>query len=151
MIERSKHYYDKDRNLPYKENTKETLRYFTLSEFDCNCGGENCKGDKMDKDFLIKLDEARHLANQSFQINSGMRCNDYQEDLRRRGYKTAKKGASPHLKGIAADISVTDSRSRWIVLNSLLLAGFVRIGIADTFIHVDLAKANKTQNCVWTY
>jgi len=150
MIERSKHYYDKDRNLPYKENTKETLRYFTLSEFDCNCGGENCKGDKMDKDFLIKLDEARHLANQSFQINSGMRCNDYQEDLRRRGYKTAKKGASPHLKGIAADISVTDSRSRWIVLNSLLLAGFVRIGIADTFIHVDLST-EKSQNVIWTY
>ena len=150
MIARSKNYYDKNRNLPYKEKTIENLRYFTLSEFNCGCGGDNCKGDKMDKDFLIKLDEARHIANQSFKINSGVRCDDYQEELRKRGYKTAKKGQSPHLKGLAADISVTDSSSRWVVINSLLLAGFTRIGIADTFIHVDLSSI-KTQKCVWTY
>ena len=127
-------------------------RYFDLKEFDCNCGGDNCKGDKMNKEFLIKLDEARHLANTSFRINSGMRCDAYQEDLRKSGYKKAKKGTSPHLKGLAADISVKDSRQRYIVINSLLLAGFTRIGIADTFIHVDLSTyEGHRQNVIWTY
>jgi len=148
MIERSKHYYDKDRNLPYKENTKENLRYFTLSEFDSpDLEGS---GSNMKNKFLIKLDEARHLAGIPFKINSGFRTaahNQYLLDSPK--YKASKTSA--HLDGLAADISVTDSRSRWIVINSLMLAGFVRIGIADTFIHVDLAKANKTQNCVWTY
>ena len=55
-----------------------------------------------------------------------------------------------HKKGLAADISVRDSRSRYIVLNSLLLVGFKRFGIADTFIHVDLDTERK-QNIIWTY
>ena len=147
MIERSKHYYDKDRNLPYKENTKETLRYFTLSEFDSpDLEGS---GSNMKQTFLTKLDEARHLAGISFKINSGFRTeahNQYLLDSPK--YKASKTSA--HLEGLAADISVTDSKSRWIVINALVLAGFTRLGISGTFIHVDLSKT-KTQNCVWTY
>jgi uncharacterized protein YcbK (DUF882 family) len=101
---------------------------------------------------MVKLDEARHLANIPFKITSGYRTEAYQDDLTRRGYKTAKKGTSPHLKGLAADISVKDSRQRYIVINSLLLAGFTRIGIADTFIHVDLSTyEGHRQNVIWTY
>ena len=54
------------------------------------------------------------------------------------------------MKGLAADISVTDTRSRWVVVNSLLLVGFTRIGIAGTFIHVDL-DTEKSQEVIWTY
>ena len=125
-----------------------TLKYFKLSEFDSpDLKGS---GSNMNYTFLEKLDQARGLAGIPFKITSGFRTEAYQDDLTRRGYKTAKKGTSPHLKGLAADISVKDSRQRYIVINSLLLAGFTRIGIADTFIHVDL-DTEKSQNVIWTY
>ena len=125
-----------------------TLKYFKHSEFNCNCGGEDCKGEKMNYAFLDKLDRARGLADIKFKITSGFRCKEYNEDLIKRGYKASRN--SSHLKGLAADISVKDSKSRFIVINSLLLAGFTRLGIADTFIHVDL-DTDKTQNVIWTY
>ena len=125
-----------------------TLKYFKLSEFDSP--DEVGSSSKMNYTFLEKLDQARGLAGIPFKITSGFRTEAYQDDLTRRGYKTAKKGTSPHLKGLAADISVKDSRQRYIVINSLLLAGFTRIGIADTFIHVDL-DTEKSQNVIWTY
>ena len=124
------------------------LKYFKLSEFDSL--DEVGSGSKMNYTFLEKLDQARGLAGIPFKITSGFRTEAYQDDLTRRGYKTAKYGTSPHLKGLAADISVKDSRQRYIVINSLLLAGFTRIGIADTFIHVDL-DTEKSQNVIWTY
>ena len=147
MTKHSKHYYDTDRNMPHKENKEQTLRYFNLNEFDSP--DEVGSGKNMKKVFLIKLDEARHIAEIPFKINSGFRTaahNQYLLDSPK--YKASKTSA--HLDGLAADISVTDSRSRWIVINALLLAGFTRIGIASSFIHVDLSKT-KTQNCVWTY
>ncbi len=126
-----------------------TLTYFKHSEFNCNCGSEDCKGEKMNYAFLDKLDRARGLAEIPFKITSGFRCKEYNEDLIRRNFKASRN--SSHLKGLAADISVKDSKSRFIVINSLLLAGFTRIGIADTFIHVDLDIEEKTQNVIWTY
>tara|TARA_R100000664_G_C2709636_1_gene106924 strand:+ start:147 stop:533 length:387 start_codon:yes stop_codon:yes gene_type:complete len=127
-----------------------TLKYFKLSEFDSpDLKGS---GSKMNYTFLEKLDQARGLAGIPFKITSGFRTEAYQDDLTRRGYKTAKKGTSPHLKGLAADISVKDSRQRFIVINSLLLAGFTRLGIGDNFIHVDLSTyEGHRQNVIWKY
>tara|TARA_R110000824_G_scaffold156746_1_gene329951 strand:+ start:220 stop:594 length:375 start_codon:yes stop_codon:yes gene_type:complete len=123
-----------------------TLKYFTRSEFDSpDLEGS---GDKMSIEFLELLDEAREIAEIPFKINSGFRTQAYHDSLTKRGYKTDKN--SPHKKGLAADISVTNSRNRWVVLNSLLLVGFTRFGIADTFIHVDLDTERK-QNIIWTY
>ena len=121
-----------------------TLKYFKLSEFNCPFLNDQ----KMNYTFLEKLDEAREIAEIPFKITSGYRTKEYNEDLIKRGYKASRN--SSHLKGLAADISVKDSKSRFIVFNSLLLAGFTRIGIADTFIHVDL-DTDKTQNVIWTY
>tara|TARA_Y100000356_G_scaffold109993_1_gene96684 strand:+ start:331 stop:717 length:387 start_codon:yes stop_codon:yes gene_type:complete len=127
-----------------------TLKYFKLSEFDSpDLEGS---GSNMNYTFLEKLDQARGLAGIPFKITSGFRTEAYQDDLTRRGYKTAKKGTSPHLKGLAADISVKDSRQRFIVINSLLLAGFTRLGIGDNFIHVDLSTyEGHRQNVIWKY
>ena len=127
-----------------------TLKYFKLSEFDSP--DKVGSGSNMNYTFLEKLDQARGLAGIPFKITSGFRTEAYQDDLTRRGYKTAKKGTSPHLKGLAADISVKDSRQRFIVINSLLLAGFTRLGIGDNFIHVDLSTyEGHRQNVIWKY
>ena len=128
-----------------------TLKYFKLSEFDSpDLEGS---GSNMNYTFLEKLDYARGLAMDGekevpFIITSGYRTKEYNKDLIKRGYKASRN--SSHLKGLAADISVKDSRQRFIVINSLLLAGFTRLGISDTFIHVDL-DTEKSQNVIWTY
>ena len=122
-----------------------TLTYFKHSEFDSpDLEGS---GSNMNYEFLEKLDKAREIAEIPFKITSGYRTKEYNEDLIKRGYKASRN--SSHLKGLAADISVKDSKSRFIVFNSLLLAGFTRIGIADTFIHVDLDH-DKTDS-IWLY
>mgnify|MGYP001090056888 CR=1 FL=1 len=98
--------------------------------------------ENMDVDFLAKLDEARELAGIPFKINSAYRSPEHPLSI--------KNPSSSHIKGLAVDISVTNSRQRFIVLNALLDVGFTRIGIADTFIHVDLSK-DKSQQVIWTY
>jgi len=99
--------------------------------------------DKMDKTFLLRLDEARERAGIPFIINSGYRTPEHNA-------KIGGKPNSSHLKGLAVDISVTNSRQRFIILNALLDVGFTRIGIADTFIHVDL-DSEKSKEVIWTY
>jgi len=99
--------------------------------------------DKMDKTFLLRLDEARERAGIPFVINSAYRTPEHNA-------KIGGKPNSSHLRGLAVDISVTNSRQRFIVLNALLEVGFTRIGIADTFIHVDLDN-EKSKEVIWTY
>ncbi len=97
---------------------------------------------KMDKDFLAKLDKAREYAKMPFVINSAYRSPDHPESI--------KNPSSSHIKGLAVDIKATDSRTRYKVLDALMSVGFNRIGIADTFIHVDDDK-DKSSNVIWTY
>jgi len=97
---------------------------------------------KMDKDFLAKLDKAREFAKVPFVINSAYRSPEHPESI--------KNPTSSHIKGLAVDIRTTDSRTRYKVLNALIHVGFNRIGIADTFIHVDDDK-DKSQQVIWTY
>lgn len=99
--------------------------------------------DNMCVHFLDKLDEARELSGIPFHINSALRT---PEDNKRVGGSPN----SSHLKGLAVDISTKDSITRFKVLNALIKVGFTRIGIADTFIHVDLDK-DKSQQVIWTY
>ena len=106
-------------------------------------------GENMKDEFMELLQDARTIAECSFRITSGFRTQAYHDDLGRRGYKTSKS-RSAHQDGYAADISCTDTKSRWLIINSLLLAGFNRIGIASNFIHVD-NHPDKTQNRIWTY
>ena len=97
---------------------------------------------KMDKDFLAKLDDAREFAGIPFFINSAYRSPEHPESI--------KNPTSSHIKGLAVDIRVRDSKTRYIVLDALMHVGFNRIGIADTFIHVDEDR-NKSCGVIWTY
>ena len=99
--------------------------------------------ENMNVDFLAKLDEAREFAGIPFIINSAYRSPEHNA-------KIGGKPNSSHLKGLAVDIKATDSRTRFLVLEALISVGFNRIGIADTFIHVDLSK-DKSQQVIWTY
>jgi len=120
--------------------------YFKYHEFDSPL--QEGSGQLMDKGFLYMLNNARHIANIPFEITSGYRIEADIERLEKEGYKVSRN--SSHLKGLAADIACTDSVTRYIIIDALLKAGFNRIGIAKTFIHVD-NDLDKAQNCIWTY
>ena len=122
------------------------MKYFTYSEFDSP--DVDGSGQMMDKEFLSMLDAAREIYGKPRVITSGFRTENYNEELRKRGYKAS--GKSSHLKGLAADIGCTNSPDRWDLLDSLMKAGFNRIGIANTFIHVDI-DPDKPPFLIWTY
>jgi zinc D-Ala-D-Ala carboxypeptidase len=122
------------------------LRYFTLKEFDSpDLPGS---GAHMNDNFLELLDKARDIAGIPFKITSGFRTPEYNRSLKKRGYQVATY--SSHLKGLAADIAVSNSANRLIIIESLLYVGFRRLGIGSNFIHVDLDGA-KVQDLIWIY
>jgi hypothetical protein len=98
--------------------------------------------ENMDKDFLFVLDEAREFAGIPFVINSAYRSPNHPLSV--------KNPTSSHIKGLAVDIKATDNATRFKIVEGLISVGFTRIGIADTFVHVDL-DFNKRQNIIWTY
>lgn len=97
----------------------------------------------MDYDLLMLLDQAREDAGVPFVINSAYRCEKH----------NAKVGGvkdSSHMYGFAVDIGALTSRSRYRIIASLLAVGAQRIGIANTFVHVDVDD-DKPQYVAWTY
>lgn len=122
------------------------MRYFTYAEFDSPDKPKS--GEMMDPDFLAMLDEARDCAGVPFIITSGFRTVAYNQQLIKEGYPASKN--SSHLLGLAADIYVTDSQLRFVIIDALLEVGITRIGIASNFIHCD-TDPNKPQHRIWVY
>lgn len=120
---------------------KMELKHFSYEEFASPDVPHS--GSYMDDDFLSMLDNAREIAGIPFKINSGYRTIEH-------NYEAGGKPNSSHIVGKAADISVKGSRQRWIITEALIQAGFNRIGIAKTFIHVD-SDDTKDANVIWTY
>jgi uncharacterized protein YcbK (DUF882 family) len=116
------------------------MKYFNRDEFACNCG---CGDNNTDAQFIAKLSAARHRAGIPFVISSGYRCIIHNKAV-------GGKKDSAHRHGVACDIHVADSRSRYKILESLLHLGFHRIGVAKTFIHVD-NDISKDKKVVWVY
>lgn len=107
------------------------LRHFTLDEFDSKDrdGSGKGTGKRMRESTLKMLDEAREFAGVPFPINSGVRTFAHNKHI-------GGVANSSHLGGWAADIGVTPA-TRDQVLYGVRKAGFIRIGIYPTFIHVD--------------
>ena len=121
------------------------FRNFSYDEFDSPL--QEGSGQLMSNELITMLDDARDLAGVSFKITSGYRVESDIQRLKKAGYKVSAK--SSHLKGLAADIAC-DNSTRFKILDSLLKVGFNRIGIANSFIHVDI-DPDKTPFTIWTY
>lgn len=115
--------------------------FFEYGEFD----SPDEKGSyiNMSVDFLNKLAAARKAAAVSFKITSGYRTPKHNE-------KVGGVPSSSHTKGHACDIYAPTSRQKFLIINSLLQAGFNRIGVAKNFIHVD-DDPSKAEDVIWTY
>ena len=117
------------------------MRNFNLKEFDSpDLSGS---GLNMDKCFLEMLDNARDIAGIPFVINSGYRTLEHNA-------KVGGVNSSSHTKGVAVDIACNESRARFVIVSALKDAGFTRMGISDSFIHVD-SDSDKAKNVIWTY
>lgn len=107
------------------------MQYFKMSEFDCKCG--KCIGgsEYMSLELLEMLDYARGLAGFPFVVTSGYRC---------AAHNKAVGGVigSAHTKGLAVDIKCLNSNTRFKMLKAFFAAGFNRIELAPTWIHVDV-------------
>lgn len=55
---------------------------------------------------------------------------------------------SSHLFGFAVDIEISNSTQRFLLLKALIKAGFVRIGIYSTHLHVDIS-VTKNAGVIW--
>ena len=122
------------------------MKYFKYHEFDSP--DVDGSGQMMDSEFLQMLDTAREIYGKPMTITSGFRTEAHNQYLKDQGYAASPN--SSHLKGLAADIKCTTSADRWDLIDSLIKAGFNRIGVAKTFIHVDIDE-DKTPFLIWTY
>lgn len=115
-------------------------KYFKDSEFTCKCG---CGTNNIDDALVRKLDIAREKAGVPFVINSACRCAAHNK-------KVGGSATSSHLTGHAVDISATTGTAKFKIVQGLLEAGFTRIGVAKSFIHVD-NDPNKPAEVIWLY
>lgn len=115
-----------------------TSRFFKDSEF----LAVGCSRSQVDDDSLRRLDRAREIAGVPFIINSAYR-DPASEVLK------GRSGSGAHTLGKAFDIRCRNSCDRWLIVHGALAAGFPRIGIASTFIHLD--DSNISSPCIWLY
>lgn len=125
-----------------KEKGWSGTSYFTDKELQCKCG---CKECNMNKEFMDKLNYARELAGKPWKVNSAYRCTKHNAAV-----GGAKK--SSHLSGLAVDISATSSAKKYEVVTCALKAGFNRIGIGKSFVHLDAdTSTGHPADVIWTY
>lgn len=94
-------------------------------------------------ELVYNLDFLRKLYGKPIIINSGYRTKKHNE-------KIGGKEESAHLKGMAVDIKCKTSPERYELLKLALQIGFIRIGIGNTFLHIDIDKA-KPQGVIFLY
>lgn len=124
-------------------------RWFTLDEFQCNCG---CGRADMSHDFIDKLDELRERVGFPLVVTSGYRCPDHNDKVS----STGRSG--PHTTGRAADIAIMGHKAHKVLQQASLGGWFTGIGLkqhgshAARFMHLDdLEQPNSPRPNIWTY
>ena len=104
---------------------------FSRWEFACK---DLCGLDCPDRAFVDHLQAFRNHVGVPVHVNSGCRCEAYQKDMLRRGYKPSPN--SKHLLSLAADI-VVDGLSPVQVACIAWRLGFRGVKAGGTYTHVD--------------
>lgn len=85
----------------------------------------------LDPELVYLLDKARDIAGIPFIISSGYRKKE--QNIKVGGVKD-----SAHLTGKAVDLYCKNSHDRLKIVASLIAVGFVRIGLGQGHVHVDI-------------
>ena len=108
--------------------SNKTIRtHFTDREMDCSCGCQKTVAPEL----LVSVEALRALLDKPLTVTSGARCEKHNRAI----------GGAPHsrhLNGLAVDIACPDSSLRIDIIRNAGKLGFNGIGIAKTFIHLDL-------------
>lgn len=91
-------------------------------------------------DMVYHIQAMRSEAEVAFRINSGYRTPRHNTNI---------NGASKsrHMMGLAADIAIPKGMTNFELAGLAYAVGFRRIGVASTFVHVDMAPGE----ACWTY
>lgn len=101
-----------------------------------------CTRSQINDDSLRRLDRAREIAGIPFVLTSAYRSPEH--DI-----SCGRSGSGAHTLGQAFDIACCSSVVRWKIVHAALAAGFPRIGIGKTFIHLDDSKISGP--VIWLY
>lgn len=115
--------------------------YFHPSEF-TRCTPP-CKKSDMHPDTIARLNRMREIAGIPLVLNCAYRSPAHD---RARG----RSGTGAHTLGRAVDIRCNADDTRWKIITAAIEAGFTRIGVAGTFVHVDDSPTH-AQERFWPY
>lgn len=116
--------------------------HFNSIEFACKCG---CGYDDVHPQLIDLLEDMRNDIDEAVFIESGCRCQNH---------NTAEGGVtnSAHTKGMAADVRLgyMYGPQRYAVVRAAVRNNALGIGVAKTFIHVDVDES-LPRPAVWSY
>lgn len=118
-----------------------TSKYFKESEF--NACTPSCSMQDCDQSLLILMDAVREMVRRPLRFSCAYRSREW--ELRK-----GRSGSGAHTEGLAVDFRVSSGAERWQIVNAAMRLGVKRIGVAGTFVHLDLSK-KLPQNVIWTY
>lgn len=120
--------------------------YFDTKEFECQCSYDTCVEQRISLNLIGRLDGIREELGRPLKVTSGFRCARHQADLRASGINTVVAKKSTHELGNAADIRPADMNMEGF--EKICDPWFFSIGIAKTFLHVDLRDDKERR---WNY
>ena len=112
------------------------MNYFTPETdpllFGCSCGRPECDAPKPHPTLIQMLNIMRGLYGVAISVNSGPRCAHHNGEV-------GGEADSAHLTGEAADLACHGGEARFAMVEAARHAGFKRIGVGFTLVHVDMA------------
>ena len=118
-----------------------TAKYFKEAEFK-RCT-PSCSLQDMDQEFMNKLDKMREIAGIPMVMNSAYRSPAWEK-------AHGRSGEGDHPQRCGGDIKCLSGVTRMKLVKAALSAGFRRIGIGKSYIHVGCGK-NLPQDVIWHY
>lgn len=131
------------------ENNNKPAKFFTWNELSISSYVSTTEvdgfriQDHICMESLERLDYARSMSKVPFILNCSYRSPLY-ESLH------GRTGTSAHTYGRAFDIRALDSRTRYEIISNCIAAGFTRIGIAKSYVHVDDSPKHASE-VIWLY
>lgn len=135
----------KETGVLFDDDLPSSFDYLYFSEIEFKSATPSCSLSDMSPKLMHELDRLRDFLGFPLFVSSAFRPVDYE-------LKRGRNGKSAHCKGLAIDLKCSDSQKRFQIVAAALSPGFMftRIGIAPTFIHLDIDDT-LPQCVMWLY